>query len=91
MNATEKWPKDLTGRPPRFDPDAITDPLIREEWRHLADYGWDDHRIARRLGLATASLTKMAERHRQRSTMQDTDNRSHPHPGGCNAITTEEG
>ncbi|QMU22023.1 hypothetical protein [Gordonia rubripertincta] len=69
MTAIEKWPKDLTGRPARFDPDALTDPLVREEWRHLADYGWDDTRIARRLGLATTSLTKMAERHRQRSTV----------------------
>ncbi|UCZ88619.1 hypothetical protein [Gordonia sp. WA4-43] len=68
MTAIEKWPKDLTGRPARFNPAAITDPLIREEWRHLADYGWDDTRIARRLGLATTSLTKMTERHRQRNT-----------------------
>ncbi|QOC56070.1 helix-turn-helix DNA binding domain protein [Gordonia phage Clown] len=70
MTAIEKWPSNLTSRPTRFNPDAITDPIIREEWRHLAGYGWDDTRIARRLGLTPAALGKMTERHKTRRTMR---------------------
>lgn len=50
----------------RLPLDAISNPDIRHEWQHFRGFGWDDRRIATRLGIEVATMQQWNLRYRRR-------------------------
>lgn len=45
--------------------DAIPDADLRHEWAHFRGYGWDDHRVASRLGVEIGTMQQWNTRYRR--------------------------